>query len=324
MKKIGLRVLAGLGAVVALAVVAVVVKFYVLSPKSRAAPEMKAPTDAATVERGKYLVHHVTACIGCHSEVDETKPGDFYVPETLGRGRDFGEIPGSPIHIRARNITPDKETGIGAWTDGEIVRAMREGVSRDDSALFPQMPYKTYAETLSDDDALAIVAYLRTIAPIKHDPGKTEVRFPVSMFIRGAPQPLEKSPPPAPPASDKLARGNWLLAVASCNDCHDTMTEKMEKVPGMAFAGGTRFPLPGDKYVYVPNITSDPATGIGAYSDEDLRRVFEEGKGKDGRDLYMMPWSYYRGMTAEDKDALYMALRQVPPIVNPVPPSKTH
>lgn len=324
MKKIVVRVLGGLVALVALAVIALVVKFYVLSPASRPAPDMKAPSTPEAIARGKYLVHHVTACIGCHSTIDETKPGDFYVPGTEGQGRDFGEIPNYPVHIRARNITPDKETGLGDWTDGEIVRAMREGVSRDGSPLFPQMPYTTYAETLSDDDALAIVAYLRTLPPKHNDPGKTDVKFPISMFIRAVPKPLEKSPGPPPPASDKLARGNWLIKACSCNDCHDSVNEKMEKIPGKTLAGGAHFPLPGDKYVNVPNITSDKATGIGAYSDEDLKRVFEEGKGKDGRDLYMMPWSYYRGMTDEDKDALYFALRQVPAVANVVPPSKTH
>ena len=88
-------------------------------------------------------------------------------------------------------------------------------------------------------------------------------------------------------------------------------------------AGGAHFPLPGGKYVNVPNITQDKATGIGAYSDEDLKRIFEEGKGKDGRDLFMMPWSYYRGMTPEDKDALFTALRAVKPVANLVAPSKT-
>lgn len=321
--KIVKRVLAALGGLIALLVLALVVKFYILSPKSRPAPAMKAEADAATIEKGKYLTNHVTGCLGCHSKVDESKPGDFLFPGTEGQGRDFGEIPNYPIHIRARNITPDKATGIGDWTDGEIVRAMREGVSRDGSALFPQMPYQTYAANLSDEDALAIVAYLRTLPPINNNPGKTQVSFPISMFIRAVPQPLEKSPPAAPPVSDKMARGNWLLKVASCGDCHNSKTEKMKDIPGKELAGGAKFPLSADKYVVVPNITSDKATGIGAYSDDDLKRVFEEGKGKDGRDLFMMPWSYYRGMTAEDKDALYTALRAVKPVVNVVAPSKT-
>jgi cytochrome c553 len=321
--KIVKRVLAVLGGLIALLVLGLVVKFYVLSPKSRPAQAMKAPTDAAAIAKGKYLVDNVCGCLGCHSKIDDSKPGDFFVPGTEGQGRDFGEIPNYPIHIRARNITPDKATGIGDWTDGEIVRAMREGVSRDGSALFPQMPYQTYAKTLSDEDALAIVAYLRTLKPINNNPGKTQVNFPVSMFIRAVPQPLEKSPPPAPPVSDKMARGNWLITTASCHDCHDGMTDHMEPIPGKELAGGAKFPLTGDKYVVVPNITSDKATGIGAYSDDDLKRVFEEGKGKDGRDLFMMPWSYYKGMTPEDKDALFAALRAVKPVANVVPPSKT-
>jgi rfaE bifunctional protein nucleotidyltransferase chain/domain len=230
--KIVKRVLQVLGGLIALLVLALVVKFYVLSPKSRPAPAMTAPTDPASVEKGKYLVNHVTGCLGCHSKIDDSKPGDFFVPGTEGQGRDFGEIPNYPIHIRARNITPDKATGIGDWSDGEIVRAMREGVSRDGSPLFPQMPYQTYATTMSDEDALAIVAYIRTLKPINNDPGKTGVNFPISMFIRAVPQPLESSPPPAPPVSDKMARGNWLLKIASCGDCHDSHTEKMEPIPG--------------------------------------------------------------------------------------------
>lgn len=321
--KIVKRVLQALGGLIAVLVLALVVKFYILSPKSRPAPAMKAPTDQASIDKGKYLVNNVCGCLGCHSKIDDSKPGDYFFPGTEGQGRDFGEIPNYPVHIRARNITPDKATGIGDWTDGEIVRAMREGVSKDGSALFPQMPYLTYAKTLSDEDALAIVAYLRTLKPINNNPGKTSVNFPISMFIRAAPQPLEKSPLPAPPVSDKMARGNWLITVASCHDCHDSMNEKMEAIPGKELAGGAKFPLTGDKYVHVPNITSDKATGIGAYSDDDLKRVFEEGKGKDGRDLFMMPWSYYKGMTPEDKDALFTALRAVKPVANVVPPSKT-
>jgi hypothetical protein len=119
-----------------------------------------------------------------------------------------------------------------------------------------------------------------------------------------------------------MARGQWLLKTCSCRDCHDSVNDKMEKIPGKMLAGGFKFPLPGDKgYAIAPNITSDKATGIGAYTDDDLKRVFEEGKGKDGRNLYVMPWFYYKGMTAEDKAALFAALKEVPPVANVVPPS---
>ena len=323
MKKIIVRVLAGLAALVLLAVVGMSVKFYALSPRSRPAPAMTAPTTPEAIARGKYIAHHAAACLGCHSPVQEEVPGEPPIEGRLGAGRDFGDWgPNVPFHVRAPNLTPDKETGIGNMTDGEVVRGMREGVGKDGHALFPQMPYQTYAETLSDDDALAVVAYLRTLPAIKNDPGKMTVKFPVSMFIRAAPKPLEASPPPAPSPNDKIARGNWLLKVCSCNDCHDSVNARHEKLPGMSMAGGQTFPLPNGKGMAIaPNITADNGTGIGAYSNEDLRRVFEEGKGKSGRSLYVMPWSYYTGLTKDDKDALYAALRTIPAVVNNVPGS---
>ncbi len=323
MKKIVVRVAIALVALVALAVLGLIVKFYALSPKSRPPQAMTAPSTPEAIARGKYLANHVAVCLACHSEIDESRPGDAIAEGRIGSGRDFGDMPG-PAHLRAKNLTPDKETGIGAWSDGEIVRAMREGVSRDGRALFPQMPYLTYGHMLGDEDALAIVAYLRTLAPIKNDPGRTEVRFPVSMFVRAAPAPVETPAPPPPPATDKLARGKWLLKVALCNECHDSVNERYEKIPGKALAGGMKFPIPGKGVAIAPNITSDKATGIGSYSDEDLRRVFEEGKNKSGRSLYVMPWSHYKGLTSEDKDALFAALREVAPIANVVPPSEIH
>ena len=323
MKKIIKRVLAAIGALLLLAILGMVVKFYLLSPKSRPAQALTAPTTPEAIARGKYLVNNVVACIGCHSPIDESKPGDPPVEGKVASGRDFGDWgPDVPFHLRAPNLTPDKETGIGTWTDGEIVRAMREGIGKNGRPLFAQMPFQTYARTVSDDDALAIVAYLRTLPAVKNDPGTTTVKFPVSMFMRAAPQPLEKSPPPPPPTSDKLARGKWLLDACSCHDCHDSFDSHHQPIPGKSLAGNFKIPVPGKGFVVAPNITSDKATGIGAYSDDDLRRVFDEGKGKTGRYLYVMPWSYYSGMTKEDKEALIAALREVPPVSNIVPPSE--
>lgn len=315
LKLVGLAI----AGVFVLLITAVIVKFYVLSPKMRPAPVVSAPTNSEAVTRGSYLVNHVAGCLGCHSPIAEDKPGDPPVEGQLGAGRDFGDMGSEvPFHLRAPNLTPDKENGIGGWTDGELMRAIREGVGRDGRTLFPQMPYLTYRQTLSDGEVLDIIAYLRTLKPIANKMGRTTVNFPVSMFIRGVPEPLEKSPPPPPSPSDKLARGRWLLETCSCKDCHDSVDSHMEKIPGKTLAGGFKFPLPGRGYAIAPNITSDKATGIGAYSDADLRRVFDEGKGKDGHVLYVMPWYWYRGLTSEDKDALIAALREVAPVAQVV------
>ncbi len=317
MKKLVSRIALGVVGLLVVGILAVVVKFFVLSPASRPPPDVKAPSSPEAIARGKYLVEHVTGCTGCHSPIDESKPGDPPVPGKVGAGRDFGPMGEAPFRLRSHNLTPDPETGIGNWTDGEVLRAMREGVGKDGHALFPQMPWQTYGRALPDDDALAIIAYLRTLPAVKNDPGKTEVKFPVSMFIRGLPKPLASSPPPAP--TEKLARGRWLLDVCSCHDCHDGKNARMENIPGRELSGGMKFPVPGKGEVYAANITSDKATGLGSYSDEDIKRALTDGKNKAGRYLYVMPWSYYAGMTDADKDALIAALREVPPIANMVP-----
>lgn len=316
--KIVKRVVVALVALVALGALALLGRFYLMLPNVRAAQNLTAPSSPEAIERGRYLVHHVAGCVGCHSKVDTSKPGEPMVDGFVGAGRDFGTMEGFPGHVRAANITSDPETGIGSWSDGEIVRAMREGVSKDGRPLFPMMPYTTYARSLSDEDALAIVAYLRTLAPIKNDPGRTTIDFPVSMFVRAAPKPVDKVAGPAP--AQGLERGKWLLDVAMCRDCHDTMDARRNPIPGKSLAGGTPMPIEGKGLIYSANITSDPTTGIGAYSDEDLMRVLSEGIGKAGRPLYGMPWPYYKGMTEADKRALIAALRTVPPVVNVVPP----
>lgn len=318
--KIVTRIVLSFLALVALVVVLIAVKFYVLAPNARAATDVKAPSTPEAIERGRYLAHHVAGCIGCHSQVQEDQPGEPVAEGRTGSGRDFGEIPGFPGRLRAPNLTPDKETGIGNFSDGELLRGMREGIAKDGRVLFPMMPYRTYAKSLSDDDALAIIAYLRTLSPIKNQVAATSIDFPVSMFIRALPEPVTASPPAPPPATDLVARGNWLLKLANCHDCHDAFNARREPIPGKELAGGAEFPIAGKGSLFVPNITSDKATGIGAHSDEDLLRVLNEGVGKSGRKLYGMPWPYYSGMVEADKRALIAALRRVPPVVNVVPP----
>lgn len=311
------KVLTVLGVLLLLAVVGVAVRFYALLPNAKAAPDVSASGDAKAIERGYYLAMHVTGCLGCHSKVDESKPGEPLIAGHEGEGRVFN-LPGFPGTVRAANLTPDKETGLGDWTDGEILRAMREGVGRHGRALFPMMPYQSYAKTLSDADALAIIAYLRTLKPIANRVEPTELNFPVSMFIRGVPAPVDTPAAELPKAG--LERGRALLMLASCNDCHDGVNARREKLPGMTLAGGQPFSVTGKGTVYSANVTSDAATGIGAYSDDDLMRVLNEGVNKAGRILYGMPWPYYKGMTDVDKRALILALREAPPVSNVVTP----
>lgn len=297
---------------------AVVVNFYVLHPKARAAPSLAADSSPETIERGRYLARHVLGCTVCHSPIDEERPGDFIIEDELLSGREFPVIPEMiPGKLVAPNLTPDPDTGLGRWTDGEIARAIREGVSRDGRPLFPMMNYGQF-RYLTDEDTLAVIAYLRSVPPIRKSLPPTEIDFPVSLFIRLAPEPLESSPPPWP--DEPVARGKLLLRVMGCVDCHTPM-EKGAPVEGMFLAGGNPFGGPFGT-VYSANITSHPASGIGSYSDEDLLRVFREGRSKSGEHLWVMPWSATMGLSEEDLSALIAALREVPPNPNLVPARK--
>jgi hypothetical protein len=321
LKRLGL----GLAALIVCLVLAVLTKFYVLSPRLRAPLTLEAPHDQATIARGEYLARHVFACMGCHSEVHEDLPGEPLVDGRLAVGRDFGPMPGFfPGRIHSSNITPDKTKGIGEWTDGEVVRAMREGVAKDGRPLFPMMPYLTYAEVMSDEDALAVVAFLRSIPASDNDPGRMQIDFPVSMFARGAPKPLEQAAGPAP--SGGLERGRWLLEACSCTECHTTTNERHEPLSGMYLAGGNPFPVKGKGTVYIANITSDRETGIGAWSDDEVFAAIKSGmsRTKPTRLLYGMPWPHYTGMTDDDIHALVSALRLVPAVKHAVPPIELH
>jgi Cytochrome c len=139
------------------------------------------------IARGKFLFTVVANCDGCHSQLDTSRFGDVVVPGGRGKGGLFPEE-GLPGTVYAPNITPDRETGLGRWTDGEKIRAIRDGVSRDGRALFPLMPYQSFRH-MGDDDVESLVAYMNTLAPIHNrvptQEPRTANRFP-SESVSGA------------------------------------------------------------------------------------------------------------------------------------------
>lgn len=278
---------------------------------SRPAPDMKIEQTPERVARGKYLTSSVAACMACHSPLDAKT--HMIVPGTMGAGgRKFGKDEGLPADIYSSNITPDPETGLGNWTDGEVMRALREGVSKDGRALFPVMPYPNYHH-MSDEDAMAIVAYLRTIPPIKNRiPGYT-LPFPVNAVINTLPKPVEKAVPPAPEAG--VERGKYIMTLASCMECHTPMGATGPDMK-MFMAGGHIMEDSGHAFV-IPNITQDKETGIGAWTDPQIADAIRYGRRPDGTMLHpMMPWPFYNGMNNQDLKALVAYLRTVPAIKN--------
>ena len=131
-----------------LAIVAVYVELAWNKPDKRLAPQMTAPRDSATVARGEYIFKHSWQCWGCHATSD-----DGNAPPSGGRVFDLRSVgPGFGIYY-SRNLTPDSATGLGTWTDGEIVQAIREGVRKDRHVLFPLMPID-WLQGLSDHEFL--------------------------------------------------------------------------------------------------------------------------------------------------------------------------
>lgn len=289
------------------------------SPKLRTAPELKAPQDEATIARGDYLVHNVLGCAECHSPRNFEAPGSPLIEgqefsgglkvteEDIAFGDNF------PGTLQAPNISQDPDDGIGAWSDGEIARAVREGVSRDGHALFPLMPYPNL-RVLSDEDTLAVVAYLRTVPPRKGKTASRDLNFPLNLIVNTIPAPLEA--PVSSPGTDAVSRGAYLVTVAGCQDCHSPQ-DKGEPIKGEAFSGGSIYKMisshPG---LHVPsNITPDAETGIGNVTEDQFVEMLREGKGKDGRPLdSFMPWLFYGKMTDADLKAIYAYLRTVAPV----------
>jgi len=275
------------------------------------------------IARGQYLFQYLCDCDGCHSQRDFTRVDAPTVPSGRGRGNILSSVlAGLPGAVVAPNITPDPETGIGLWTDGEKIRAIREGVSRDGRALFPMMPYTGYRR-LSDEDVQSLVAYLDSLAPIKNALPRTKLDFPVNLLIKSAPQPVGAVPPPD--RANPVRYGEYLVAVAGCADCHTPM-ERGQPIAGMAFAGGQTFTSTFGSVV-TANITPDLETGIGKWSQDFFLKKFYDYKeyaasgpppSPGPQAFTLMPWLAMSQLLPEDLEAMYAWLRTLKPVHHPV------
>ncbi len=293
------------------------------SPAQRPAPDIKVEATPERLERGRYLVENVSACLHCHSQGDESRWGLPYKPEVRGAGgMCLTEAVGFAGIVCATNITQHPEDGLGKWTDGEILRAIREGVDKNGQALFSLMPYDHF-RNLSDDDAQAMVAYLRTLPPVPGQKPARKLKFPLPIIVKFMPQPLT-GPVAAPDKSDKVAYGRYLVNAAGCEICHTPVDKKHMPIPGKAFSGGQAFPFEKGGSVVSANITPHE-TGLGGRTRENFIALFKAYATPESHDMKVapnrntpMPWLVYAGMTEEDLGAIYDYLRTVPPIENKV------
>lgn len=255
------------------------------------------------LERGTYLMRGIAACGNCH-----TPPGGPMAGIEMAGGFTIEEEPFTAI---APNITPDPETGIGRWTDEEIIKAIREGVRPDGTIIGPPMPISLYRR-MSDNDAKAIVAYLRSVPPVKNEVARSEYRMPL---------PPDYGPPLGQvadvPHDDPVRYGEYLAGpVGHCIECHTPFVEGHPDFANQLGAGG--FPFKGPWGVSVSrNITPAPKGGLGNWSDEQIKTAITRGERPDGSKLLPpMPFSYYQNISPADLDAIVAYLRSLKPIGN--------
>jgi mono/diheme cytochrome c family protein len=258
------------------------------------------------VARGAYLAN-AADCVACHTD-----------SEHGGRPYAGGRAIATPFGtFYTPNITPDPDTGIGRWSEAQFLRALRDGVGPGGASFYPVFPYTSFTKIV-DDDARAIWAYLSSLPPVRHRDRRQKVSFPFSWrplltlwkWLFFDPGPFR----PDPHRSAAYNRGAYLVnALAHCGECH-TPRNWLGATEPSRFLSGTAHGPDGKA---VPNITPDPETGIGNWTEDDIVGVLRNGETPD--------LDYVTGAMAEvvkstaklsdaDRRAIAVYLKSLPPI----------
>lgn len=256
------------------------------------------------VERGAYLVNGILGCGNCHTPQG---PRGLVMERQLAGG--VQTFDGPAFKVKGANITPDRETGIGTWSDDDIKRAITQGMRPDGVVLAPIMPVAFY-RILTPADLNAIVAYLRSVPAIHNPVPAPEYKASFAHAIYpGGEKPFAEGD-----MRDPLKKGFYLATIGHCMECHTPRAS--DGVPRLKDAlgqGGQEFEGPWGVSVS-RNITAHPQAGLGAWSDGDIKRAITQGISRDGSKLHPpMLFAAYARMTEPDLDALVRWLRTVPP-----------
>lgn len=301
--------------ILAVIVVGIVAYINTSFPKVDPPTELKVESTPELVARGEYLAINVSSCMDCHSTRDFSYFSGPLKPGTLGIGGErFDQSVGIPGVFHSKNITP---FGIDRYTDGELYRVITTGVTKEEEALFPIMPYPYYAQ-MDPEDVYAIIAYLRTLPAVESQVPKAEPDFPFNLILKTIPQ--NAIAQKRPEIVDVLGYGKYMTTIAGCVECH-TPVKKGRIIKEVSFGGGREFPMPNG-LLRSANISSD-ATGIGSWTEEMFVARFKQYEGnwrkvEPGEMNSIMPWTMYAGMDTTDLRAIFTYLKQVKPIENTV------
>jgi mono/diheme cytochrome c family protein len=265
------------------------------------------------VAKGQYIFAVAGGCV-CH-----TPPKG-----THNAGARAFPIPTGTVY--STNITSDKDTGLGNWTDQQILDAIVKGVRRDGSRILPVMPYEKYS-AMAQEDSKALIAYLRTLKPVKKATPELKTWAP---FVRSIGTPLfltvfgRFSNAPAQAPKSGVERGRYLVDhVALCGDCHTPRNSLGVPNQSLYMAGANK--KTGPLGEAVANITPDKATGIGEWKRDDTAELLKSGTKPDLDNVQGLMAEViqgaphgYKDMTKDDALAIADYLKTIPAIKNKV------
>ena len=286
-------------------------------------PALEVSGDSAVIAHGAYLVHGPAHCAGCHvSSVEDIIAVEKGEPRSMKGGVRF---PMGPLGaIFPKNLTPDPETGIGRYSDGQLFRMMRHVIMPDGtSTLTPMMPFWNMA----DDDLVAVISYLRSLEPVNHAVPDADwtlmgkaIKASASTF-----KPILNPEPPAkaPPMAPTIERGKYLAHyVANCVGCHTPRDPMTFEAIGPEFSGGMEMePFPElhealnvatDLWTRTPNITPYANGALMKFETAEMWIT----RFRQGRIIPHSPmdWGAFGRMTDEDLEAIYLYLRSLEPV----------
>jgi mono/diheme cytochrome c family protein len=256
------------------------------------------------VERGGYLVNGVLTCGNCHTP--RGPGGVLAMDKQLSGGPQEWDTPA--FKVKGANITPDRETGIGSWSEADIKRALVDGVRPNGTHMAPIMPYGFY-KVFTTADLDAIVAYLRSVPAVSN---KVQAPLYKAALHVETPPGADKQMA-ATDLSDPVKRGFYQVTIAHCMECHTPRVNGKSDFGNALGKGGEEFKGPWGVAVS-RNITSHREKGIGDWSDAEIKRAITQGVRKDGTPLKPpMGYPMYARMSDADLSDVVAYLRTVPP-----------
>ena len=265
------------------------------------------------IARGKYVFGAAAGC-GCHT-----------VPkQALNAGGRKYDGPFGTVY--SSNITPDPATGIGKWTDEQIITATRAGRRPNGERLIPVHPYTVF-NGMAEQDLKDVVVYLRSVPPVNRATPAKKISVPLfeSVFLPAWLATFAAvETPPKSAATSGVARGEYLTrAVSHCGECHTPRTMTMAVDNTRFLAGNPKGK--GPEGSAVPNITPDRETGLGSWSEEQITDYLETGNKPDGdvagglmAEVIQGSSAGFKDLTKADRQAIAKYLKSIPPIKNKI------